>query len=423
MPSCRTEETPMPLTPKLRPNDNPVFKRFLTHCHLRRYPNKSVIIYAGDPPDALYYITNGAAAVVNVADEGRESVLAYLNAGDFFGEMGLFQSDDHRSAWVRARSQCEVAEISYNPLSPARAGRPGHLVRAGLADGAAPAPHQQYAEPSCLHGRRGPRRAHPARPREGTRCDDSPGRHADPHHASGTRPHRRQLARDGGQGAQEPGAAEPHLRQGQDHRRARRALIGSARDDSSFRRTPFNSGASRPSSLLRRVVGQLIVIDAARRIMSLTMRGDARHGLQHTAFEFAVAKMRLHHATQAFPLRRVHAPVYAASGDDLHVAVGHQEINQHAVVMFRVPHLELRKQFERPRARRLTAQQRGKAQRALDHHAYLTEVTRLALAYRLLDRRQHLRRKGATHAPRRRGEVTHDARDIHHRPDAPPPPN
>src|SRR3569623_592087 len=199
----------MAITIKLRPTDNPVIQRFLTHCHRRRYPNKSVIIYAGDPPDALYYITNGSVAVVNEDDEGREIVLAYLNAGDFFGEMGLFQSDDHRSAWL--------------------------------------------------------------------------------------------LARDGGPGAQEPGAAEPHLRQGQDHRRARRALIGAARDDSSFRRTPFNSGASRPSSQHRRLVGQLIGIAAARRKMSLTMRGDARHGLQHTAFEFAVAKMRLHHATQAFP--------------------------------------------------------------------------------------------------------------------------
>src|SRR3569623_539316 len=103
MPSYRTEETPMPLTPKLRPNANPVIQRFLTHCHRRRYPNKSVIIYAGDPPDALYYITNGSVAVVNEDDEGREIVLAYLSAGAFFGEMGLFETEKHRSAWVRAR--------------------------------------------------------------------------------------------------------------------------------------------------------------------------------------------------------------------------------------------------------------------------------------------------------------------------------
>lgn len=46
-------------------------------------------------------------------DEGREMIVAYLNDGDFFGEMGLFEPQDSRSAWVRAKTECEVAEISY----------------------------------------------------------------------------------------------------------------------------------------------------------------------------------------------------------------------------------------------------------------------------------------------------------------------
>jgi CRP/FNR family cyclic AMP-dependent transcriptional regulator len=104
----------MSLSGRSKPLENPVIQRFLTHCHRRRYTNKSVIIYAGDQPDALYYIVQGSVAVVNEDDEGREIILAYLNAGDFFGEMGLFDNERHRSAWVRARTQCEIAEISYN---------------------------------------------------------------------------------------------------------------------------------------------------------------------------------------------------------------------------------------------------------------------------------------------------------------------
>ena len=46
-------------------------------------------------------------------DDGKEIIVAYLNEGDFFGEMGLFDKDDPRSAWIRAKSDCEVAEISY----------------------------------------------------------------------------------------------------------------------------------------------------------------------------------------------------------------------------------------------------------------------------------------------------------------------
>lgn len=87
--------------------------RFLEHCHRRHYPAKSVIIYAGDKPDVLYYIIDGSVSVLIEDEDGHEIVLAYLNKGDFFGEMGLFSEDPNRSAWVRTRTPCEVAEISY----------------------------------------------------------------------------------------------------------------------------------------------------------------------------------------------------------------------------------------------------------------------------------------------------------------------
>lgn len=87
--------------------------RFLEQCHRRRYPAKSVIIYAGDQPDVLYYIIEGSVTVLMEDENGHEIVLAYLNPGDFFGEMGLFGEDSNRSAWVRTRAQCELAEVSY----------------------------------------------------------------------------------------------------------------------------------------------------------------------------------------------------------------------------------------------------------------------------------------------------------------------
>ena len=46
-------------------------------------------------------------------EEGNEMVLAYLNKGQFFGEMGLFADNQQRSAWVRTRTQCELAEMTY----------------------------------------------------------------------------------------------------------------------------------------------------------------------------------------------------------------------------------------------------------------------------------------------------------------------
>lgn len=95
------------------PKENETIQSFLEHCHRRRYPSKSLIIYAGDKPDVLYYIVDGSVTVLIEDESGHEIVLAYLNAGDFFGEMGLFTDLDNRSAFVRARTQCELAEISY----------------------------------------------------------------------------------------------------------------------------------------------------------------------------------------------------------------------------------------------------------------------------------------------------------------------
>lgn len=114
-------------TSKLKSTGNPSIDRFLEHCHRRRYPSKSVIIYAGDSPDVLYYIVEGSVTVLIEDEDGHEIVLAYLNKGDFFGEMGLFGESSKRSAWVRTRSECELGEISYSRFRQIAEEDPGIL--------------------------------------------------------------------------------------------------------------------------------------------------------------------------------------------------------------------------------------------------------------------------------------------------------
>jgi CRP/FNR family cyclic AMP-dependent transcriptional regulator len=86
---------------------------FLAAAHRRRYPTKSTLIYAGDKSDSIYYILRGSVTVLVEDESGREIIVAYLNKGDFFGEMPLFTEDTPRSAWVKAKTECEVAELSY----------------------------------------------------------------------------------------------------------------------------------------------------------------------------------------------------------------------------------------------------------------------------------------------------------------------
>ena len=93
-----------PITPHISDVDN-----FLTHCHRRRYPNRATIIYEGDSCDTLYYIISGSVSVILEDNDGKEVIVAYLNPGDFLGEMGLFEQTEDRSAWCRTRNQSEIA--------------------------------------------------------------------------------------------------------------------------------------------------------------------------------------------------------------------------------------------------------------------------------------------------------------------------
>lgn len=102
----------MTLTPKIKNLD-----KLLAHCQRRRYSAKNNIICAGNRSDSLFFIIKGSVTVLIEDEEGREMIVAYLNTGDFFGELGLFDQAGHeteRSAWVRAKTECEVAEISYS---------------------------------------------------------------------------------------------------------------------------------------------------------------------------------------------------------------------------------------------------------------------------------------------------------------------
>jgi CRP/FNR family cyclic AMP-dependent transcriptional regulator len=89
---------------------------FLAAAHKRKYPRGSTIIYAGEQSDSIYYITKGSVTVLIEDDTGREIIVAYLNEGDFFGEMAMF-GEGTRTAWVKAKTECEVAELGYQKFS------------------------------------------------------------------------------------------------------------------------------------------------------------------------------------------------------------------------------------------------------------------------------------------------------------------
>ena len=101
------------LTPSPSIHD-PVVEWFLTQCHVHRYPAKYTLIQEGDDADSLYYIVNGSVSVFVKDDEHKEMLLTNLGQGEFLGEISLFEEKTQpRTACVKTKETCEIAEISY----------------------------------------------------------------------------------------------------------------------------------------------------------------------------------------------------------------------------------------------------------------------------------------------------------------------
>ena len=84
----------------------------LTQVLLRKpYPKNSTVVAAGDPADALYIVISGRLKVMMSDKKGREVILAILNQGDVFGEMGLIDQAP-RSATVVTIESCELLTIT-----------------------------------------------------------------------------------------------------------------------------------------------------------------------------------------------------------------------------------------------------------------------------------------------------------------------
>lgn len=92
----------------------PELEVMLANSIERKYPAKDFIVRAGEKPNLLYFITEGSVTVYVEDETGDELILAYLGPGKFFGELGLFGNQEVRSAWIRARTDCKIASISYD---------------------------------------------------------------------------------------------------------------------------------------------------------------------------------------------------------------------------------------------------------------------------------------------------------------------
>jgi len=74
-----------------------------------------IIFREDDEPHEIYIVVSGRSAIANKSFDRRESMVALMESGDLFGEMGLF--DGHgRSAEARSLENSVVIAIPYEPV-------------------------------------------------------------------------------------------------------------------------------------------------------------------------------------------------------------------------------------------------------------------------------------------------------------------
>jgi CRP/FNR family cyclic AMP-dependent transcriptional regulator len=80
----------------------------------RLYADGEIIVRQGDRGTCMYVIQSGSVVVLDESG-GQELELATLKAGDFFGEMAIFDREV-RSATIRARGEARVLTIDRRTL-------------------------------------------------------------------------------------------------------------------------------------------------------------------------------------------------------------------------------------------------------------------------------------------------------------------
>jgi CRP/FNR family cyclic AMP-dependent transcriptional regulator len=111
MPERRILETTQ-LLGALPPDTLETLRRLST---IRTVARNEVLFRQGDAASELFGIVNGRIAILSSSPEGRESLVAVLEEGSLFGELGLFD-DGPRSADARALEETNLLVLAYEPV-------------------------------------------------------------------------------------------------------------------------------------------------------------------------------------------------------------------------------------------------------------------------------------------------------------------
>jgi CRP-like cAMP-binding protein len=92
--------------------DDDALREVAATAEVRELRRNDLVFSEEDDPDELFVVRSGRIAIANTSVDGRESVMALMEAGDLFGEMPLLDGG-RRSAGARALEPSELVAVPY----------------------------------------------------------------------------------------------------------------------------------------------------------------------------------------------------------------------------------------------------------------------------------------------------------------------
>ncbi|MDA8118277.1 MAG: Crp/Fnr family transcriptional regulator [Actinomycetota bacterium] len=110
-------------TPLFQALEEETLGAVLAYHKIASYRRNQEIFHEDDAANSLFVVLSGRVGIVKSFLDRKESIVAIMETGDLFGEMGLFDQEG-RSATARAIERCEVIEVPYAPIRQAIESRP-----------------------------------------------------------------------------------------------------------------------------------------------------------------------------------------------------------------------------------------------------------------------------------------------------------
>jgi CRP/FNR family transcriptional regulator, cyclic AMP receptor protein len=74
------------------------------------YPKNAIIFVQGADADSIFYLQEGRANVTVTSEQGKETTVGILEAGQFFGD-GCLSDQPHRITTTKALTDCRITAI------------------------------------------------------------------------------------------------------------------------------------------------------------------------------------------------------------------------------------------------------------------------------------------------------------------------